>query len=62
MGQIRSRRPDEAIVIRGDSGFCREAIMSWCEAHHVDFLLGLAKNERWVREIEQELERAQHQS
>ena len=49
VGQIRSHWPDVAIVIRGDSGFCREAIMSWCEAHDVDFLLGLAKNERLVR-------------
>ncbi|MGD2108540.1 MAG: IS1380 family transposase [Phycisphaerae bacterium] len=61
VGQVRSRWPDVAIVIRGDSGFCREAIMSWCEAHQVDFLLGLAKNERLVREIEQEREQAQRQ-
>jgi hypothetical protein len=32
--------------VRGDSGFCREELMAWCEAHRVDYLLGLAKNER----------------
>jgi hypothetical protein len=46
LGQIRARWPETKIVIRADSGFCREAIMTWCEAHGVDFVLGLAKNER----------------
>ena len=46
VGQIRARWPDTKIVIRGDSGFCREAIMAWCETNGVDFVLGLAKNER----------------
>jgi hypothetical protein len=58
VGQIRAQWPQVQIVIRGDSGFCREQIMAWCEAHQVDFLLGLAKNERLVRKIEQELEQA----
>jgi len=46
LGQIRARWPATKIVIRGDCGFCREEIMAWCEAHGVDFVLGLAKNER----------------
>lgn len=44
--QIREHWPDTEIVIRGDSGLCREAIMSWCETHHVRYLLGLARNKR----------------
>jgi hypothetical protein len=44
--QIRRRWPTTRILIRGDSGFCREAIMAWCESHRVDFVLGLAKNRR----------------
>jgi len=44
--QIRRRWPETRIGIRGDSGFCREAIMAWCEAHGVEFVLGLAKNTR----------------
>ena len=44
--QIRGRWPDTKITIRGDSGFCREDIMAWCEANGVDFVLGLAKNAR----------------
>jgi hypothetical protein len=46
VGQIRQRWPEVQIIIRGDSGFCREEIMAWCEANHVDFVLGLAKNDR----------------
>ncbi len=46
VGQIRAQWPETRIVIRGDSGFCREPIMAWCEANAVDFVLGLAKNTR----------------
>jgi hypothetical protein len=43
---IRARWPQTQIRIRGDSGFCREEIMAWCEAQGVDYVLGLAKNKR----------------
>ena len=43
---IRAKFPDTRIVLRGDSGFCREAIMAWCEANGVYYVLGLAKNAR----------------
>lgn len=55
---IRIRWPDTRIIIRGDSGFCREHIMAWCELNNVDYVLGLAKNERLKREIAAELEQA----
>lgn len=61
VGQIREKWPTVKIVIRADSGFCRESIMAWCEANHVDFVLGLAKNKRLVQEIESELAQAQTQ-
>jgi hypothetical protein len=44
--QIRAAWPAVRILVRADSGFCREAIMAWCEAHGVDYVLGLAKNHR----------------
>ena len=53
--RIRVVWPDTRIIIRGDSGFCREDIMRWCEDNDVDFLLGLAKNNRLAVEIEEEL-------
>lgn len=46
VAQIRAQWPQTKIIIRGDSGFCREEIMAWCEAHRVDYVLGLAKNAR----------------
>ena len=58
VSHIRLRWPDVRIVIRGDSGFCREHIMSWCEGNDVDYVLGLAKNVRLKREIADELEQA----
>ncbi len=60
VGQIRERWPTVQIVIRGDSGFCRESIMAWCEANGVDYVLGLAKNKRLVKEIPEELKQAEH--
>ena len=61
VGQIRAQWPKVKIVIRGDSGFCREALMAWCEANDVDFVLGLAKNERLSDELARELEQAKQQ-
>ena len=51
VAQIRARWPEVRIVLRADSGFARDALMSWCEANGVEFLLGLAKNQRLVGEI-----------
>jgi len=58
VSQIRSQWPDVQITIRGDSGFCREHIMFWCERNNVDYVLGLAKNERLKKEIAEELKQA----
>jgi hypothetical protein len=62
VAQIRARWPEVGIVLRADSGFAREALMSWCEANGVDFLFGLAKNERLVTEIAAELAAAEEDS
>ncbi len=58
VAQIRSVWSRVRIVVRGDSGFCREELMAWCEAEGVDYLLGLAKNERLQAEIVKEMEQA----
>jgi hypothetical protein len=42
---IRRRWSRPCILLRGDSGFCREALMAWCEANRVDYVFGLAGNE-----------------
>jgi hypothetical protein len=56
--QIRSEWPDVRIIIRGDSGFCRDSIMSWCEQNDVDYVLGLAQNERLKKEIVDQMQQA----
>ncbi len=56
--QIRQAWPQVQIIVRGDSGFCREGIMAWCEGHQVDYVLGLAKNARLIRELGAELAEA----
>jgi hypothetical protein len=50
------------ILLRGDSGFAREALMAWCEANGVHFLFGLMQNKRLVAEIAGELEQAEAKS
>ena len=59
VAQIRSTWPLVRMVVRGDCGFCREELMAWCEANRVEYLLGLAKNERLKAEIAQEQKEAQ---
>jgi hypothetical protein len=58
IAQIRRRWPKTQIVLRADSGFAREEIMAWCEANGIDYVFGLARNERLVRRIARELKRA----
>jgi len=58
VARIRARWPRTGILLRADSGFAREELMAWCEANSVDFLFGLARNERLVGEIAAELELA----
>jgi hypothetical protein len=62
IARIRERWPQVRILLRADSGFAREALMTWCEDNGVDYLFGLAKNVRLVAEIEAELAAAQEQS
>jgi hypothetical protein len=59
--QIRSAWPQVRIVVRGDSGFCREELMAWCETNRVEYLLGLAKNERLKAEIAKQMGEAKAQ-
>ena len=51
VAQIRAAWPQVKIILRGDSGFCRDELMSWCEANRVDYVFGLARNQRLRRII-----------
>ena len=55
VAQIRARWPRVKILLRADSGFAREDLMAWCEANGVDYVFGLARNERLVGAIAEDL-------
>lgn len=44
--RLRQVWPGVRLLFRGDSGFCRPLLMSWCERNDVDYVIGLAKNSR----------------
>src|SRR5437879_12218329 len=62
VAQIRQRWPRVRILLRADSGFAREELMAWCEANGVDFLFGLAKNDRLIAKIRSEEHTSELQS
>jgi Transposase DDE domain group 1 len=61
VGQIRRRWSRVRIVLRADSGFCREELMGWCEKHGVDYVFGLARNARLRRKIASPLREAKRE-
>ena len=62
VAQIRERWPNVSIVIRADSGFCRDELMTWCEENHVKYVLGLAGNSRLHKRIARESRKAKLKS
>ena len=57
--QIRTAWPEVKIILRGDSGFCRQDLMEWAEANKIDYVFGMARNQRLARIIGAELRQAQ---
>jgi Transposase DDE domain group 1 len=55
VAQLRAAWPDVRIILRADSGFCRDALLTWCETHAVDYVIGLAKNARLTALIADDL-------
>jgi len=64
VAQLRQRWPEVKIVLRADSGFCREVLMAWCEHNHVGYVFGLARNQRLAKIIGAPMQQARvlHQS
>lgn len=58
VAQLRAVWPAVPIVLRADSGFCRDTLLTWCEANQVDYVVGLAKNDRLIALIADELAEA----
>jgi hypothetical protein len=56
--QLRLKWPEVKIVLRADSGFCREELMAWCELNKVDFVFGLARNSRLQKIVGKQMQEA----
>ena len=59
--QLRRVWPQVRIIVRADSGFCRDKLMSWCEQQKVDYVLGLAKNSRLRHKLGKAMRQARQQ-
>jgi hypothetical protein len=62
VAQIRACWPRIKILLRADSGFARDELMAWCKANGVDYVFGLARNERLVGAVAHELALAEAES
>lgn len=61
VSRIRRSWPEVRIILRGDSGFCREELMKWCEDNKVDYVLGFARNPKLERLLAPSMDRAREQ-
>ena len=55
---LRAAWPAVCIIVRADSGFCREELLGWCEANQVDYAIGLARNPRLRKRIAEPMKAA----
>jgi Transposase DDE domain group 1 len=58
VGHLRRVWPQVEVVVRADSGFARDELMTWCEANRVEYVLGLARNSRLEAALAPAMERA----
>ncbi|HST79550.1 MAG TPA: IS1380 family transposase [Verrucomicrobiae bacterium] len=61
VAQIRTAWPRVKIILRGDSGFCRNELMSWCENQGVEFVFGMARNQNLRKIIGAQMHEATQQ-
>jgi len=52
VGRLRKAWPQVRIIVRGDSGFCRQRLLRWCERHDVGYVIGVARNTRLHKRVE----------
>lgn len=58
VAHLRAAWPEVEIWLRADSGFARDDLMSWCEENRVNYVFGLARNQRLEAMIAGELAEA----
>ncbi len=61
IGRLRQHWPEVHLVIRADSGFCRDYILKWCEDNDVEYVIGLARNPRLENDLSSEMAEAQEE-
>jgi len=49
--KLRQAWPDVKIIFRGDSGFCRDKMLEWCDKNNVYYITGVARNKRLEAEL-----------
>lgn len=49
--RLRQAWPGVRVVLRADSGFCRQRILNWCERSGVHYIVGLARNARLQAQV-----------
>ena len=49
VSRLRQVWPKVRVIVRGDSGFCRQRLIRWCERQSVGYVIGLARNARLQR-------------
>lgn len=52
VAKLREHWPGVQIILRGDSGFCRQPLIRWCERNQVDYIIGVARNQRLQRIVQ----------
>lgn len=59
--RFRQEWPNVKIIFRGDGGFCRHRMFSWCERHNVSYVTGIAQNKRLLEQCTEIREKAETQ-
>lgn len=57
--RLRKAWPRTKIVIRADSGFCRDRMLTWCDRHEVKYIVGLARNSRLLEHNQELMKKAE---
>jgi hypothetical protein len=56
--RFRQLWPDVRIVFRADSGFCRHRMFNWCDRNDIDYIVGIAKNDRLLEKAQKLMDQA----
>jgi hypothetical protein len=56
--RFRQEWPNCNIIFRGDGGFCRDKMLLWCERNGLEFITGMAKNNRLMKVVKTDIEQA----